>query len=238
MTSSTFRRQRQPQRFWTTRRLTFTSIALVLLATVGISGCTQPSDVSTTSNGAANTAPGGSTTANGGKTSTSAPADNGAPANGAPATAMLTPLPAAILNAPLKTIDGKPFKLSDSKGKVLLLDLWATWCGPCRQEVPHLVELQKELGERGLEVIGLDIDPASDTVEAVREFMDEFKVNYKVAFLERQYAAALMAGNGSIPQSYVITRDGKIYKRFIGFSSVSTPPQLRAAIEEALNTKG
>lgn len=120
----------------------------------------------------------------------------------------------------------------------MLLDLWATWCGPCRLEVPHLVELQKEFGPRGLEVFGLDIDPGSDTVEAVREFMEEYKVNYKVAFLEREYAAALMAGNGSIPQSYVITRDGKIYKRFIGFSPTQTPPQLRTAIEEALNTKG
>lgn len=245
MTSSTPRRTQK--RFWTAQRLTVTFITLALLATFGISSCTSPNNTPTTSstapvatNAPGNAAPGKSTTApvnNAGAPPTVG--DNAPPANsGPPNTNLLTPLPAPILDAALKTIDGnKPFKLSDSKGKVLVLDLWATWCGPCRQEVPHLVELQKEFGPRGVEVFGLDIDPTQDTPEDVLSFMKEFKVNYKVAFLERQYAAMLMSDNGSIPQSYVITRDGKIHSRFIGFSVVSTAPRIRAAIEEALNMK-
>jgi cytochrome c biogenesis protein CcmG/thiol:disulfide interchange protein DsbE len=223
--------------------LTFTFTLLALLSTPGVLSCSSSNSVPTTETGNAtnaNTTTVKTTTSNSGNmtVTTTAPANSAAPpSNNQAATAMLTPLPAGILSAPLKTIDGKPFKLSDAKGKVMLLDLWATWCGPCRLEVPHLVELQKEFGPRGLEIFGLDIDPESDTTEAVREFMDQYKVNYKVAFLERQYASALMAGNGSIPQSYVITRDGKIYKRFVGFSPSQTPPQLRTAIEEALNTK-
>lgn len=241
MTSPTHGQRQPPQRFWTARRLTMTFIAFALLATFGLSSCTQPQNVATTNSSApgansatetttGNAAPGKNTTTAG---NNAAPPTNSGPPN----TSLLTPLPAPILDAQLKTIEGKPFKLSDSKGKVLVLDLWATWCGPCRQEVPHLVELQKELGPRGVEVFGLDIDPLQDTPEDVLAFMKEFKVNYKVAFLERQYAAMMMSDNSSIPQSYVITRNGKIHSRFIGFSATSTAPRIRAAIEEALSMK-
>lgn len=238
MTSATSRR---PKRFWTTRRLAFTVISLVLLASLGVSSCTgpqlgPPNETSgpTANSSSGNAGSGGGTSAN----SSAGPNTGAGPRTNAPLnSSLLTPLPAALLDAPLKTLDGKPFRLSDSKGKVLVLDLWATWCGPCRQEIPHLVDLNKEMGPRGVEVIGLDIDPVQDSPEDVQAFMKEFKVNYKVAFLERQYALALMSDNGSIPQSYVITRDGKIYKRFIGFSPVSTPPQIRAAIEDALSMK-
>ena len=242
MTSSTPRHKLRAKGFWTASRLVLTFIALALLATIGFSSCSQPQYVST-SNGnspnanipSGNSAPAGGVPAKG--TTAGAPANNSAPPT-EPNSSLLTPFPAAIMDAPLTTLDGgKAFKLSDLKGKVLVLDLWATWCGPCRQEVPHLVELQKELAGRGVEVIGLDIDPVLDTPEDVKSFMKEFKVNYKVAFLERQFAAMLLSDNGSIPQSFVITRDGKIYKRYVGFSPVSTPPQLREAIEDALKMK-
>jgi thiol-disulfide isomerase/thioredoxin len=250
MTSSTQGQRQPPKRFWTAQRLIITFIALALLATFGLSSCTQPQNVATTNSSApgansatdtttGNAAPGKGTTV-AGNNAGEPTANNAAPPpnSGPPNSSLLTPFPAPILDAQLKTIEGKPFKLSDAKGKVLVVDLWATWCGPCRQEVPHLVELQKELGPRGVEVYGLDIDPLQDSPEDVLAFMKEFKVNYKVAFLERQYAVMLMSDNGSIPQSYVITRDGKIHSRFIGFSAASTAPRIRAAIEEALNMKG
>jgi thiol-disulfide isomerase/thioredoxin len=142
-------------------------------------------------------------------------------------------LPASALDAPLKTVDGKPFKLSDLKGKVLVIDLWATWCGPCRSEVPELVQMQTEYGPRGFEVIGLDIDPDSDTAEDVSSFSKEFKINYKVAFAEADLARSLMRG-GNIPQSLVVGRDGHVIVHFTGFSAVSTPKRMRAAIEQAL----
>lgn len=232
--SSTNTRSRQlPEKFWTARRLSFTFIALALLLTLGVSSCSQ-SDNTATTNGNTKNAP-----ANNAGPVKNAPANNAAPTANAPAnSSLLTPLPAALWDVSLTATDGKAFKLADLKGKVLLLDLWATWCGPCRNSIPHLVELHKELGPQGFEVIGLDISTDQDTMEDVRAFMKEFKINYKVAFLEVQYARILMSDNGSIPQSYIITRDGKIYKRFIGFSPVQTPPQLRTAIEEALNMKG
>lgn len=227
MSSTNTRPQQLPEKIWTARRLSFTFIALALLLTLGVSSCTQSDNTATTNGSTKN-----------------APANNAGPVKTTPATSpapnssLLTPLPAALWDVSLTSSDGKVFKLADLKGKVLLLDLWATWCGPCRNSIPHLVELHRELGPQGFEVIGLDISPDQETMEDVRAFMKEFKINYKVSFLEVQYARILMADNGSIPQSYIITRDGKIYKRFIGFSPVQTPPQLRTAIEDALNMKG
>jgi thiol-disulfide isomerase/thioredoxin len=147
-------------------------------------------------------------------------------------------LPETLLTTPLKTIDGGALKLSDYKGKVLVLDMWATWCSPCRQEIPHLVDLSKEYAGRGVEVIGLDIDPAQDDAETVRAFMREFKINYKVAWAEQDYALTLMRGNGAIPQTLVIARDGHVVEHMRGFSATSTPARLREAIEQAINDKG
>ena len=206
--------------FWTPQRGMLTLLALALLATFGVSSCSQPAETT-------NATPKATVTVNS--------------SNAGPRTDKTTsepPMPATLaasaLETELKTIpDGKAFKLSDLKGKALVIDLWATWCGPCRTSTPELVNLQKEFGPKGLEVIGLDIDPDSDTPEKVKAFADEFKINYKLAFADRDLAVALMRG-GNIPQSIVVGRDGKIIDHFIGFSPVRTPEKLRAAIEKAI----
>lgn len=205
--------------FWTPLRSAFTLLALALLATFGVSSCSQPADTTGT--------PKANVTIEG--------ANSGPRANkSASAPAMPATLPPSALETELKTIiDDKTFKLSDLKGKALVIDLWATWCGPCRTSTPELVNLQKEFGPKGLEVIGLDIDPQDDTPEMVRAFADEFKINYKLAFADRDLAMSLMRG-GNIPQSIVVGRDGKIVDHFVGFSPVRTPEKLRAAIEKAL----
>ncbi|HEV7375679.1 MAG TPA: TlpA disulfide reductase family protein [Pyrinomonadaceae bacterium] len=198
--------------FWTPLRIALTLTVFALLATFGVSSCNSTSNAP-----AAN--------ANEPKVNVTV---NSGEKNIAPVT-----LPASALDAPLKTMDGKPFKLSDLNGKVLVIDLWATWCGPCRSEVPELVQMQTEYGPRGFEVIGLDIDPDSDTAEKVSDFSKEFKINYKVAFAEADLARSLMRG-GNIPQSLVVGRDGHVVVHFTGFSAVSTPKKMRAAIEQAL----
>jgi thiol-disulfide isomerase/thioredoxin len=116
-----------------------------------------------------------------------------------------------------------------------VIDLWATWCGPCRYEVPELVKIQQEYGPRGVEVVGLDIDPENPTEapERVRAFAKEFSINYKLAYAKKEVAVALMRG-GSIPQSIVVSRDGHILEHSTGFHPVNTPKKLRAAIEKGL----
>jgi thiol-disulfide isomerase/thioredoxin len=211
---------RQENNFWTPARAALTFLVFGLLATFGITSCnSSPNTSSTNAN-----APKITMTVNGANPNTQPP-------NATPPPPQM--IPASALDASLKTVDGKDFKLSTLKDKVLVIDLWATWCGPCRYEIPELVKMQDQYGEKGFEVVGLDIDPKSDQPEDVQAFVKEFKINYKVAFAEEPLARSLMKG-GNIPQSLVIGRDGKIVKHFIGFSPEKTPALMREAIEQAL----
>lgn len=207
--------------FWTPQRAALTLLAVSLLATFGVASCGKAVD----------SQDGGTP-----KATVTVNAPNSGPRVTKPTSEPPMPatLAASALETELKTIpDGKAFKLSDLKGKALVIDLWATWCGPCRTSTPELVNLQKEFGPKGLEVIGLDIDPDDDTPEKVKAFADEFKINYKLAFADRDMAVSLMRG-GNIPQSIVVGKDGKIIDHFIGFSPARTPEKLRAAIEKAI----
>jgi glutathione peroxidase-family protein len=152
--------------------------------------------------------------------------------------APLTTLPPAVIDAELRAVSGSPIKLSNYAGKVLLVNLWATWCGPCRQETPELVKLHKEFRSQGLEVVGLSTENPDDSADKVREFVHNYNVDYRVGWSGPQVAVALMQGRDAIPQSFVISRDGRVLKRFVGFNSITTPEQIRAAVQEALNDKG
>ncbi len=143
-------------------------------------------------------------------------------------------LPATIKDTELKAVTGTPIKLSDYDGKVLLLNLWATWCGPCRMEIPELVKFHDEYHAKGLEIVGLSTEPAEASAEGVRRFVQEYNMNYRVGWVTPEVAITLMQGNNAIPQSFLISRDGRILKRFIGFNYTATPPQLKQAIEDAL----
>ena len=116
----------------------------------------------------------------------------------------------------------------------MLLNLWATWCGPCRMEIPELVKVYKEYREKGVEVVGLSTENPEASAEGVRRFVQEFEMDYRVGWSPPEVSIALMQGRDAIPQSFVISRDGRVLKRFIGFNYQSTPPQLRQAIEDAL----
>lgn len=120
---------------------------------------------------------------------------------------------------------------------MLLVDLWATWCGPCRREIPLLIELAKEFNGRGLEVIGLTTEDPIKDAEKVRQFVAEFKINYPIGWANEELAQGLMKGHNLIPQTYVIGRNGQVRKYFVGFNPQTSPSQLRAAVEEAIQDK-
>jgi peroxiredoxin len=148
--------------------------------------------------------------------------------------AELKELPPEVLNASHRSTTDTPIKLADYRGKVLVLTLWATWCGPCTQQIEQLVEQYHEFRDKGLEVVGLTTEDPDSTVENVRQTVQDLKIDYRVGWANREVAAALMQGRDSIPQTFIISRDGKILKRFIGFSPVATSPQMKQAIEDAL----
>lgn len=147
-----------------------------------------------------------------------------------------TALPAIARSAKLRTADGGTISLADYSGKVLLINLWATWCGPCRRETPELVRLHKEFQSRGVEMIGLSTEDPDASAESVRDFVNSFQVDYHIGWAPNDVALSLMqlTGRNAIPQSFIISRDGRVLKQFVGFNPVTTPPQIKQAIEEAL----
>lgn len=212
---------------WTPFRVVFTIVVLSLLAAFGISSCTSNDEKRGNPSGtgvARNGSPGGN----------NAPSVKTAPAAPAP---ILT-LPASITEAELRALTGAPIKLSSYAGKVLLVNLWATWCGPCRLETPELVKLHKEFRRQGVELVGLSTENPDASADNVREFVHDYNVDYRVGWATPEVAIALMQGRDAIPQSFVISRDGRVVRRFIGFNPMSTPSQIREAIQEALDGKG
>jgi thiol-disulfide isomerase/thioredoxin len=170
-----------------------------------------------------------------------APPSTAAP-NAAPPVVMAVPIADSIRQTKVKTIDGGSLKLADFKNKVVVVNLWATWCGPCRLEMPDLVKLNNEYKSRGLVVLGVATTyNERDNLDGVKEFVKAQKVDYKVLWDDGTFAEPLkqtVNGRNNIPQSFVISRDGKITKHFIGFNPMSTPTLMRQAVEDALATKG
>lgn len=202
-------------KFWSPLRIASTLIVLGLLAAFGVASCNSTD------------APKPSSSAN----TNSRPTVRVNPG--------LSSLPQEILNAENRAVNGStPIKFSNYSGKVLFINLWATWCGPCRIETPELVKLHKEFQSRGVEIIGLSTEDPDASAQTVMQFMRDYDVNYQIGWATREVAITLMQGRTSIPQSFIIARDGRILKRFIGFDPDTTPPQLKKALEDALVEKG
>jgi cytochrome c biogenesis protein CcmG/thiol:disulfide interchange protein DsbE len=117
----------------------------------------------------------------------------------------------------LPTPDGKDLQLSSYRGKVILLDFWATWCDPCREEIPHFVELQQKYSDHGLQIIGVSMD---DSAEPVRPFYQRFHMNYPVV-MGTAKTGELYGGILGLPISFLIGRDGRIYAKHIGATDAS-----------------
>jgi len=208
--------------FWTPGRVVITLVGLVLIGWWGLSSW-RSRDVAT------NKAPANRAT-------------SVSPANNAPPPVVSVSLPQELRDTKLQTLDGESLKLSDFADKVLIVNIWATWCGPCRLEMPELVKISNEYGSRGLVVLGLATsynernDPAH-----VKEYVRTQNVPYKIIWDDGTLSAPLVQmvhAQSVIPQSFVISRDGRIVKHFQGFNPYSTPQLMRQAVEDALNDKG
>ena len=123
----------------------------------------------------------------------------------------------------LKSLDGKTIHLSDYKGKAVLLNFWATWCEPCKIETPWLVELQKQYGAQGLQILGVDADDDSDPSD-VSTFVKDMGIDYPVLIGKESETDAVANAYGGIaflPQSFLISRDGRVVAKILGLKSKS-----------------
>ncbi len=114
--------------------------------------------------------------------------------------------------------DGAEIRLSAYKGKVVLLNFWATWCGPCLAEIPWFVEFQRTHAARGLAVVGISMD--EDGWKSVRPFMETQKINYPIAIGDDALAQKF-GGIESLPETLLIDRDGRIASRHVGIVAKS-----------------
>lgn len=112
----------------------------------------------------------------------------------------------------LPQLDDTPLRLSAYRGKVVLLDFWATWCDPCREETPHFVELQQKYAGRGLQIIGVSMD---DTSEPVRDFYQQFHINYPVVMGDAKTGEAY-GGVLGLPIIFLVDRNGRIVAKHTG----------------------
>jgi len=115
----------------------------------------------------------------------------------------------------LKTLDGQEITLSKLKGKAVLLDFWATWCGPCRESIPHLIQIYKTNQANGLEVIGISVDKG-DT-DTVRNFVKSMEIPYPIAIATEEVVRSY--GVTSLPTTVFVDKEGKIREKLLGFSS-------------------
>jgi thiol-disulfide isomerase/thioredoxin len=112
--------------------------------------------------------------------------------------------------------DNQRAKLADYRGKILVLDFYATWCLPCRESIPRLIALQRKYGPAGVQVVGLNVGGADDRIK-VADFSRELHIEYPLGFPDRALTDLFLSDNQTIPQTFIFGREGQLVKRFIGY---------------------
>jgi thiol-disulfide isomerase/thioredoxin len=126
-------------------------------------------------------------------------------------------------------------KLSDYQGKIVVLDFWATYCPPCREEAPHLDALQKKFAEKGLIVVGLNVGGPDDR-PLIPDFTEKLKLKYTFGFPDPEMTNLFMGSDDRIPQTLVFNRKGRLLKHFVGYDD-TLAPELDSTIEKAVEEK-
>jgi len=214
--------------FWTVKRVILTLTAVIAISALGLSSCNSTDDSSKNGPGVA---------------SSNRPVNpNSSAPNASNAPAAFISLPQTLRDTKVQTLDGQSLKLADYADKVMVLNIWATWCGPCQLEMPELVKMNNEYKSRGLVVLGLATTANErQGQEYVKNFVRAKGINYRILWDDGSLSGALVRSVNAqsvIPQSFVISRDGRILKHFQGFNQYSTPTLMRQAVEQALSEKG
>src|SRR5262245_27872733 len=142
-------------------------------------------------------------------------------------------LPESLMERELKSVDEGSFRLADFHGKVVVVNIWATWCGPCRREVPDYEKVRKEFAGKPVEFVGLSTENPRAAAEKVKQFARDFNFGFRLGWADRETAQMLMNGRRVIPQTVVIGADGRLVSHWNGYGSQNRS-RLREAIERAL----
>ena len=150
-------------------------------------------------------------------------------------------LPDEVTGRELRDLSGRAFRLGDFRGRVYVINLWATWCGPCRMEIPGLNRVYEDYRARGVEFVGLTTENPEEASETVRDFVEEFGMTYRVAWGDRETLLKLFAWSASqrpgrstaIPQTFVVAADGRVVLYVRGYNP-RVPEMIRAGVRNAL----
>jgi len=143
-------------------------------------------------------------------------------------------LPESVRERQIKTLDNKSFRFSDFQGKVVVINLWASWCGPCRREVPEYEKVRKAYSGRNVEFIGLTPEDQRTSSDRVNKFLREVSFGFRLGWADRETARTLMNGKDAIPQTLVIDAEGHVVNHWSGYSPGHSGDRLKQTIEEAL----
>jgi thiol-disulfide isomerase/thioredoxin len=131
------------------------------------------------------------------------------------------PMSAGMAGVSVEALDGTKTKVSDHKGKNLILNLWGIWCGPCREEMPHLAQMQKQYADKGLEVISLNVGDNllnPEPIENIKKFQEQMKLEYTLARIDRDAVNQfyIVSKQQAIPQTFMVDKDGRLRGVFVG----------------------
>lgn len=148
----------------------------------------------------------------------------------------LKSIPDEVFNRELKDLDGQSFFLSNYRGRAFVINVWASWCGPCRMQIPEMNKLYERYSRRGVEFVGLSTENPRTDAESVRALASELKVRYKLGWVDAETTTLLLADRPSIPHTFVVAADGRIVMHLIGFVRGDKAEQMLGdGIEKALN---
>jgi len=150
---------------------------------------------------------------------------------------VMSVLPESLLSRELKAIDNSSFRLTDFDGKVIVVNVWATWCGPCRREIPDYEKVRKEYAGREVEFIALTTEDPLAARDKVQKFVRDMNFGFRVGWADPATARTLMNGRSAIPQTLVVDKNGQIVSHWRGYSAGESRDRLKQAIEKALSAE-